>query len=250
MSRNQIRIEFTSKTPFAGGVSFGNTGPYERLLGMASFAIDPNEKDLPFVVDLDLAPRNAEGLVEFKAVLDIVKPVNLNRGNRRLLFDFSNRGNRGAFTRLNDGGGSDLSKESYAGNGFLMRQGYTIVWCGWQGDLLPQENWLVTGVPVATNNGKEIVSKVRTEIVVEKKGIKSQPLSGDERVKSYRAASLNKSLATPHRPKKGLWSARSHHRIRMGIRRIRQGRTEGQGNSSPERTGSLSSLRLQTRSHL
>ena len=48
MSRNQIRIEFTSKTPFAGGVSFGNSGPYERLLGMVSFAIDPNEKDLPF----------------------------------------------------------------------------------------------------------------------------------------------------------------------------------------------------------
>ena len=56
MSRNQIRIEFASKTPFAGGVSFGKTGPYERLLGMASFAIDPDEKDLPFVCDLELAP--------------------------------------------------------------------------------------------------------------------------------------------------------------------------------------------------
>ena len=147
MSRNQIRIEFTSKTPFAGGMSFGNTGPYERLLGMASFAIDPNERDLPFVVDLDLAPRNAEGLVEFKAVLDIVKPVDLSRGNRRLLFDFSNRGNRGAFTRLNDGGGSDLSKESYAGNGFLNRLGYTVVWCGWQGDLIYTGNNLVAFLP-------------------------------------------------------------------------------------------------------
>jgi hypothetical protein len=136
MSRNQISIEFTSKTAFAGGVSFGNTGPYERLVGMASFAIDPSEKDLPFVADLDLAPRNAEGLVEFKAVLDIVKPVDLSRGNRRLLCDFSNRGNRGAFTRLNDAGGSDLSKPSYAGNGFLNRLGYTVVWCGWQGDLV------------------------------------------------------------------------------------------------------------------
>ena len=88
MCRNQIRIEFTSKTPFAGGVSFGSTGPYERLLGMASFAIDPREKNLPFIVDLDLVPRNAEGLVEFKAVLDIVKPVDLSRGNRRLLSTF------------------------------------------------------------------------------------------------------------------------------------------------------------------
>jgi hypothetical protein len=77
-----------------------------------------------------------------------------------------------------------------------MRQGYTVVWFGWQGDLMPQKNWLVVGVPVATDNGKEIVSKVRTEIVVEKKGIKTQPLSGDERVKSYVAASRDKSQAS------------------------------------------------------
>ena len=105
MSRNQIRIEIVSKTPFAGGISFGSTGPYERLLGTASFAIDPNEKDLPFICDLEFAPRNPEGLVEFKTVLDIVKPVDMSRGNRKLLFDFSNRGGRGVFTRLNDGGG-------------------------------------------------------------------------------------------------------------------------------------------------
>ena len=69
----------------------------------------PDEKDLPFVCDLEFAPRNPDGLVEFKAVLDIVKPVDLSHGNGKLLFDFSNRGGRGAFTRLNDGGG-DYSK--------------------------------------------------------------------------------------------------------------------------------------------
>ena len=89
MSRNQIRLEFESKTTFAGGKSFGNVGSYERLLGTASFAIDPDEKDLPFVCDLEFAPRNSDGLVEFKTVLDIVKPVELGRGNRKLLFDFS-----------------------------------------------------------------------------------------------------------------------------------------------------------------
>ena len=65
-------------TGVAGGVSFGNTGPYERLLGTASFAIDPNEKDLPFICDLEFAPRNPEGLVEFKTILDIVKPVDFS----------------------------------------------------------------------------------------------------------------------------------------------------------------------------
>jgi hypothetical protein len=185
MSRNQIRIEFTSKTPFAGGVSFGNTGPYERLLGMASFAIDPNERDLPFVVDLDLAPRNAEGLVEFKAVLDIVKPVDLSRGNRRVLFDFSNRGNRGAFTRLNDGGGSDLSKESYAGNGFLNRLGYTVVWCGWQGDLVYTGNNLVAFLPEARQNSQPLRGKVRQEFIVDRRGVLSMPVSGAANIQCY-----------------------------------------------------------------
>ena len=110
MSRNQIRVEFASKSSFAGGVSFGDCGPYERLLGTVAFAIDPDETQLPFICDLEYAPRNPEGLVEFKAVLDIVKPVDLSRGNRKLLFDFSNRGGRGAFTRLNDGGGAQLTK--------------------------------------------------------------------------------------------------------------------------------------------
>jgi hypothetical protein len=194
MSRNQIRIEFTSKTAFAGGVSFGDTGPYERLLGMASFAIDSNEKDLPFVVDLDLAPRNSDGLVEFKAVLDIVKPVDLSRGNRRLLCDFSNRGNRGAFTRLNDGGGSDLSKPSYAGNGFLNRLGYTVVWCGWQGDLIYTGNNLVAFLPEARQNGQPLRGRVRQEFIADRRGVLSMPVSGAANVQCYPV--LNRASAT------------------------------------------------------
>ena len=194
MSRNQIRIEFASKTPFAGGVSFGKTGPYERLLGMVSFAIDPDETDLPLVVDLDLAPRNAEGLVEFKAILDVVKPVDLSRGNRRLLFDFSNRGNRGAFTRLNDGGGSDLSKASYAGNGFLNRLGYTVVWCGWQGDLVYTGNNLVAFVPEARQNGQPLRGRVRQEFICDKRGVLSMPVSGAANIQCYPV--LNRANAT------------------------------------------------------
>jgi len=103
---------------------------------------------------LEFAPRNSDGLIEFQAVLDIVKPVDLNRGNHRLLCDFSNRGGRGAFARLNDGGGADLSKERDAGNGFLNRLGYTVVWCGWQGDLVYAGNNLVAFLPEARRTGQ------------------------------------------------------------------------------------------------
>ena len=194
MSRNQIRIEFTGKTPFAGGVSFGNTGPYERLLGTASLAIDPDEKDLPFIVDLGLAPRNAEGLVEFKAVLDIVKPVDLSRGNRRLLCDFSNRGGRGAFTRLNDGGGADLSKESYAGSGFLNRLGYTVAWCGWQGDLVYNGSNVVAFLPEARQDGQPLRGRVRQEFISDKPGVFSMPVSGNANIQCYPV--LNRATAT------------------------------------------------------
>ena len=80
MARNQVQLDIERREPFAGGSSFGDTGPYERLYGKAHFAIDPDEKGLPSIVDLDLAPRNAQGLVEFAATLDIIKPVELSRG--------------------------------------------------------------------------------------------------------------------------------------------------------------------------
>jgi alpha/beta hydrolase family protein len=185
MPRNQIRIEIDSKTPFAGGKSFGATGPYERLLGTASFAIDPDENDLPFICDLEFAPRNAEGLVEFKSVLDIVKPVDLHRGNRKLVFDFSNRGGRGAFTRLNDGGGADLAKESYAGNGFLNRHGYTVVCAGWQGDLVYTGNNVVAFLPEARQNGQPLRGRVRQEFISDKKGTLSMPVSGAANIQCY-----------------------------------------------------------------
>ena len=194
MSRNKIFIELAKPTTVAGGKSFGNTGPYERLLGMASFAIDPTEKELPFVCDLEFAPRNAEGLVEFKTVLDIVKPVDLSKGNRKLLFDFSNRGGRGAFTRLNDGGGPDLSRESYAGNGFLNKQGFTVVTAGWQGDLVYNGSNVVAFLPEARQNGQLLRGKVRQEFISDKKGVLSMPVSGNANIQCYPL--LNRATAT------------------------------------------------------
>ena len=196
MPRNQIRIEFASKAPFAGGASFGNTGPYERLLGTASFAIDPNDKDLPFICDLEFAPRNPEGLVEFKTILDIVKPVDLSRGNRKLLFDFSNRGGRGAFTRLNDGGGADLTKASYAGNGFLNRHGYTVVCAGWQGDLVYTGSNVVAFLPEARQNGQPLRGKVRQEFISDKPGVLSMPVSGAANIQCYPVLDRNNATLT------------------------------------------------------
>jgi hypothetical protein len=181
---------------FARGHEFPITGAYEKLIGKIYGEVDPKNRPNKVIVNLDKAPRNRRGRVEYWSDFCILKPLDMARGNGKLFYDAPNRGGKRIVAFLNDAPQSnDPTTIQDAGNGFLMRQGYTIVWCGWQGDLMPEENWLVMGVPVATNNGKEIVRRVRTEIVVEERGIKSQPLSGDDRVKSYPAASLSKSVA-------------------------------------------------------
>jgi Alpha/beta hydrolase domain len=191
------RLVIQRREPFADGHEFPITGAYEKLVGKIYGEVDPKNRLNKVIVNLDRAPRNRRGRVEYWSDFCILKPVDMARGNGKIFYDAPNRGSKRIVGFLNDAPPSnDPGKLEDAGNGFLMRQGYTIVWCGWQGDLIPQENWLVMGVPVATNDGKEIVRQVRTEIVVEAKGIKSQPLSGDERVKSYEAASRNKIEAS------------------------------------------------------
>jgi hypothetical protein len=122
MSRNQVRLQIESSKPFAGGMAFGDAGSYEWLQGKVHCAIDPDEPGLPYICDLSLAPRNADGLVEFSSTLDIVKPVEITRGNRRIFYEFSNRGGK-AMLGLNYGRGADWTSPEIAGDGFLMRHG-------------------------------------------------------------------------------------------------------------------------------
>ena len=178
---------------------------------------------------MDKAPRNQRGRVEYSSNFCILKPLDMARGNGKIFFDAPNRGSKRILGFLNDAPeANDPTTLEHAGNGFLMRQGYTIVWCGWQGDLMPLKNWLVLDVPVATNNGKQIVANVRTEIVVDEKGVKSQPLSADERVKSYEAASRDKSQVLAHRAREILRQKNSRGRERMGVCRRRERRAERQ----------------------
>ena len=81
----EVRLSFSRKISFADGHSFGDVGPYERWLGTASFALDPNDSANTHIVDLEYAPQNAKGLVEFTADLEIMKPVDLSKGNHRIL---------------------------------------------------------------------------------------------------------------------------------------------------------------------
>jgi Alpha/beta hydrolase domain len=206
----QIRLRIDTREPFAGGMAFGDVGPYERLAGRILFAIDPNDPANRMIVDLDHAPRNAVGLVEYSTDVYILKPVDLRRGNRRLLYDVNNRGNIRAIQFFNDARHSNTpSTVEHAGNGFLMRRGYTVVASGWQGDILPGEGRLTIQVPVARENGSAITGVVRTEFITDEAGVTCFPLSGNDYTSSYEAVSPDTRSATftyreheadPHQP--------------------------------------------------
>lgn len=161
-------LEIFERTPFAGGKSFGKVGPYERLVGIARFAIDPAHiRNYP-IVDLDLAPRNAENLVEFSSDVFILAPKDLAKSSGSLLYDVNNRGGKLALRFFNRAKPTnDPTTVEDAGDGFLMNQGYVIVWSGWLGELLPGGGRMLMHAPVALDGGKPLKGMVRYEIMAD-----------------------------------------------------------------------------------
>jgi hypothetical protein len=144
------RVEIASREPFAGGAAFGDTGAYERIVGRFYGELDPKDKLNAEIVDLDKAPRNARGRVEYSSDFFLLKPVDMAKGNGALLYDVNNRGNKRALIQFNDAPSrNDPRTAEDAGNGFLMRNGFTVVWSGWIPDLPNTNNNLRITVPVA-----------------------------------------------------------------------------------------------------
>jgi hypothetical protein len=178
-------LEVHRREPFAGGQAFGDTGPYEIIAGVARFAVDPKHPRNRDIVDLSLAPLNGKGLVEFESDFFILAPKEPAKGNRAIFYDVNNRGNKLALGMFNSARGSnDPTKAEDAGNGFLFRRGYTVVWCGWIGELLPGNNRLLLRAPVATERGQPIRGVVRYEMVTDTP-TETLPLSRREGHGSY-----------------------------------------------------------------
>lgn len=156
-------LTITSRSsPAFAGASFA-AGAYEQLDGVATGEVDPDDPQNAAITDIALAPRNTRGMVEYSTDISILKPVDASRGNRTLLYDVVNRGNKIVPSFFNVG----ASTTNPAGDGFLENQGYTLVWSGWQGDLVPQPGQLGIRVPVAHGrDGGTITGLVRTEFVL------------------------------------------------------------------------------------
>ena len=135
------RFEIALSRPLADGMPFGDAGPYEELRGRLHFAIDPLHGANARITDVERAPRNDAGRVEFTADVSILLPVSRARASGRLILDVVNRGNTVAVPNFNRatrpvfGPDSDPHPPIDVGDGFLMRRGHAVVSCGWQGDV-------------------------------------------------------------------------------------------------------------------
>jgi hypothetical protein len=161
------RIEVTRRADVLSGRELGLAGAYEKLSGKAYFTVDPMSAANQIITDIDEAPRNAEGKVEWSADFYVIKPKDARRGNGTVFLEIGNRGGRRLLNYFNlgdDAVGPD--GEADLGDGFLMSEGFTLLWLGWQWDVATGEDLMRAYVPIATDNGRPIRGLVRADFVV------------------------------------------------------------------------------------
>jgi hypothetical protein len=139
------------ESPAFEGRTFGAVGTYDRIVARATIAVAPDDIHNQVIVDLDRAPRNAQGQVEATTDVEILRPTVATNGNRTLFYEVLNRGSKLGLALFNDipAVTNDLVKAADAGNGFLMNRGYTVVWSGWQGDIIPGGGRMTFSPPIA-----------------------------------------------------------------------------------------------------
>ena len=202
-----VQMAIEQRVPFAEGHVFGEVGPYEKITGRMIVEVDPDDPANTQITDLKLAPRNERGRVECWTDFCLLKPVDPKRGNHRIFYDVHNRGNKLALATFN---GSKFNNTPItladAGNGFLMRQGYSVLWTGWNGDVMKDgKNRLLIGLPIAQKDGHTITGKAHVEICVDDDGIYSCPFFGTPWGTSdaYPTVDLSDATATLHmRPRR------------------------------------------------
>jgi hypothetical protein len=142
------RIVVTKTEGYLDSKVFGPTGPYEKITGQAYGEVDPGNPTDSIIQDIEFAPRNGKGRVEYISDFVILRPVDMSKSNGILFLSLPNRGN--------------IIPPDTA----LLNRGYVYLWCAWQGDVLKGGNRLTMRVPYAGDNGAEIAGTLRTEYQV------------------------------------------------------------------------------------
>ncbi len=162
-------IGVTDIANFADGHAFGTAGAYVRIKGVARGMLDPAAACNAGIVDLDKAPVNAKGLVEYATDFDILRPKDPLRGSAILVYDVPNRGSKRIFNLLDDIPANDPARTNDpktredAGLGFCLGRGYSLVWSGWDPGAPRANAGLGAEFPAALEGGKPMVRRIRDE---------------------------------------------------------------------------------------
>jgi hypothetical protein len=189
----EIRID--SIEPFANGHAFAGVGAYEKIKGVAKGELDPKSPQNAVIVDLDKAPVNARGMVEYETDIYIMRPADPAKGSGIILYEVNNRGWKFLWSFIQDAttldGAGDPQTLDDIGNGFAFERGYTLVWSGWDPETPAAYGALATRVPFAIEDGKPIVRRIRDEFDI---GTRVSPNAPAMEL-SYPAVTLDKAQA-------------------------------------------------------
>ncbi len=176
-----------SESPTFEGRSFGSVGQYEKLRGTAYGELDPTDPRNAVITDIALAPVNERGMVEYSTDIFILKPINVDLGNRRVILDFNNRG--GMRVGLLNGARAinNPTTAADAGTGFVFDMGYAVVGNGWDISASGHDDMTIN-VPVAANNGQTITGPSYEYIVFDNETTLTSDLA-------YAAATLDQGRA-------------------------------------------------------
>jgi hypothetical protein len=161
-------------TPAFGGYSFPGIGQYEKITGVATGEVDPNNPQNAVITDIGLAPRNSNGNVVYQHNFYILRPVDLSKGNHKMMYEPPNRGGK-TYTTLNrtpvsgalvnDPGA--ITDPAILGKAFLWNRGYTTVWSGWENNLGPLTGLTATAtIQVAHNQDGSTITGPGYEYIV------------------------------------------------------------------------------------
>jgi len=209
------RVQIRSRVDALGGRAFGNVGPYEVLAGTIEFAVDPANPHNQVIVDVDKAPRDGQGRIAFSSDIWILKPKDATKGNGVLLFDVVNRGNKSLMSVFSRGKrATDFTTEAEFGDAYLLKQGYTLVFVGWQFDIAAGKTLVGFTAPIATDNGRPIKGWVRMPFISDEAAPSVQygaeydtatylPVNVDDR--SYRLTVREGTFAPPRLLPRSAW---------------------------------------------
>jgi hypothetical protein len=192
-----IGIEVLERSSFASGVNFGDAGAYEKIRGVAKFSLDPNAAANLRIVDLKLAPRDARGRVTFESPFILLRPVKARSST--LVYDVNNRGGIAILGQM-DGASpanNDPTTVADAGDGFLMRHGFTLLFSAWTWDVAPQapgvKPLIFAPLVAHQSDGTSITGLVENEFLVN--GPKDVTVYAGMRGLTYEPATANDPAA-------------------------------------------------------